>query len=179
MAREIQNILVNTIHDNALVRFASQYLSGRLIDIGCGIKPYKNMLAPYLTEHIGLDHKGTMHDKSNIDLFGNAYQIPVESAAFDSAICTAVLEHLEEPEKAIKETYRVLKAGGYAIYTVPFFWHLHEEPRDFYRFTKYGLKYLFEKNGFEIVELKPLSGFWVTFGQSLSIISGAFVLAES
>jgi hypothetical protein len=47
------------------------------------------------------------------------------------------------------------------------FWHLHEEPRDFYRYTKYGLKYLFEKNGFEIVELKPLSGFWVTFGQEL------------
>jgi hypothetical protein len=45
------------------------------------------------------------------------------------------------------------------------FWHLHEEPRDFYRYTKYGIKYLFEKNGFEIVKLKPLSGFWITFGQ--------------
>ncbi|MBA7698825.1 hypothetical protein ES703_107507 [subsurface metagenome] len=50
---------------------------------------------------------------------------------------------------------------------MPLFWHLHEEPRDFYRYTKYGLRYLFEKNGFEIIELKPLSGFWVTFGQEL------------
>lgn len=55
--------------------------------------------------------------------------------------------------------------GGYVIYTVPLFWHLHEEPRDFYRYTKYGLKYLFEKNGFDIIEIKPLAGFWVTFGQ--------------
>jgi hypothetical protein len=52
-----------------------------------------------------------------------------------------------------------------AIYSVPFIWHLHEEPRDFYRFSKHGLKYLFEKVGFEIIELKALSGFWVTFGQ--------------
>lgn len=55
--------------------------------------------------------------------------------------------------------------GGVAIYSVPFIWHLHEEPRDFYRFSKYGLKYLFEKAGFEIIEINALSGFWVTFGQ--------------
>ena len=165
MAREIKNILVNTIHDHSLVSFASRYLSGSLIDIGCGIKPYKDLLEPYVTEHIGVDHKDTIHDKSNIDLFGTAYQIPVENATFDSAICTAVLEHLEEPEKSLHECFRVLKFGGIAVYSVPFIWHLHEEPRDFYRFTKYSLKYLFEKVGFEIVELKALSGFWVTFGQ--------------
>ena len=65
----------------------------------------------------------------------------------------------------MKEADRVLKKGGYAIYTVPLFWHLHEEPRDFYRYTKYGFKYLFEKNGFGIAELRALSGFWVTSGQ--------------
>jgi SAM-dependent methyltransferase len=76
-----------------------------------------------------------------------------------------VLEHLEEPEAAIRECHRVLRPGGTAIYTVPFIWHLHEEPRDFFRYSKYGLRYLFEKVGFEIVELRALSGFWVTFGQ--------------
>jgi len=79
--------------------------------------------------------------KSKIDLFGTAYNIPVDDNYFDTALCTAVLEHLEETSDVTKETHRVLKAGGYAIYTVPFFWHLHEEPRDFYRYTKYGLKY--------------------------------------
>jgi len=143
------------------------YVKGRLIDIGCGEKPLKSFVSKYVTEHIGLDHEDTLHDKSKIDLFGTAYNIPVDDDYFDTALCTAVLEHLEEPDKAIKETHRILKNGGYAIYTVPFFWHLHEEPRDFYRYTKYGLKYLFEKNGFEIVELKALSGFWVTFGQEL------------
>jgi len=148
-----------------LKQCASRYLKGNLIDIGCGTKPYKDLLAPYVTLHIGVDHLASMHEKSNIDQVGTAYQIPADNASFDSAICTAVLEHLEEPEQALRECYRVLKPGGVAIYSVPFIWHLHEEPRDFYRYSNHGLKYLFEKVGFQIIELKALSGFWVTFGQ--------------
>lgn len=165
MAKRLKNLLIYSIHDRALKRYAATYLKGRLIDIGCGTKPYKDLLAPYVTQHIGVDHQDTKHDRSAIDLFGTAYEIPAEDKSFDSAICNAVLEHLEEPELAIRECYRVLKPNGTAIYTVPFIWHLHEEPRDFYRYSKYGLKYLFEKVGFEILEIKALSGFWVTFGQ--------------
>ena len=167
MAYETRNLLVNRIHDKELKHFAALYLRGRLIDIGCGEKPYRQMLNSVVTEHIGVDHHETLHEKSHVDLFGTAYAIPADGASFDSALCTAVLEHLEEPEMAVRECCRVLKPGGTAIYSVPFIWHLHEEPRDFYRFSKYGLKYLFEKCGFEIVELRALSGFWVTFGQLL------------
>jgi ubiquinone/menaquinone biosynthesis C-methylase UbiE len=165
MASEIKNTLINIIHDRQLKIYAQKYFRGSLIDIGCGTKPYKDLLAPYVTEHIGVDHQETLHDKSNIDRLGTAYNIPAEDGEFDCALCSAVLEHLEEPEQALRECHRVLKGGGVAIYSVPFIWHLHEEPRDFFRYSKYGLKYLFEKSGFQIVEIKPLSGFWVTFGQ--------------
>ncbi len=165
MAREIKNILVNSIHDRQLRVFASQYISGRLIDIGCGKKPYEELLSSLVTEHVGVDHQDSFHDKSNVDIFGSAYEIPVEDESFDSAISTAVLEHLEEPELALRECYRVLKPGGYAIYSIPFIWHIHEAPRDFFRYSKFGIEYLFNKTGFEIIEIKPLSGFWVTFGQ--------------
>lgn len=165
MAKEIKNILINRIHDRQLKQFASEYLSGCLIDIGCGTKPYKDLLATYITEHVGVDHQDTLHNKFNIDRFGTAYNLPAEDEEFDCALCTAVLEHLEEPEQALLECHRVLKRGGIAVYSVPFIWHLHEEPRDFFRYSKYGLKYLFEKTGFEIIDIKALSGFWVTFGQ--------------
>ncbi len=159
------NLLVHWIHQKNLMDGAERYLRGRMIDIGCGTKPYAELLAPYIDEHFGVDHEDSLHDISKVDAVGTADALPAEDESFDSAICTAVLEHVEEPEKAIGECHRVLKPGGTAIYSVPFIWHLHEEPRDFYRFSKYGLNYLFEKVGFEVLEIRPLSGFWVTFGQ--------------
>ena len=160
-----KNWLVHRIIRIHLTRVAAKYIAGRLLDIGCGEKPYKKLFAPFVSEHIGIDYKDTPHDISQIDRFGTAYTIPADNEEFDCVICTAVLEHLEEPEKALNECFRVLRPGGVAIYTVPFIWHLHEEPRDFFRYSKYGLKYLFKKAQFEILELKALSGFWVTFGQ--------------
>jgi SAM-dependent methyltransferase len=136
-----------------------------MLDIGCGTKPYADMMRPFVSEHIGVDHADSLHDIQHIDLVGTAYDIPVEAQHFDSVICTSVLEHLEEPEQALRECIRVLKVGGVAIYTIPFIWHVHEEPRDFYRFSRYGIEYLFNKVGFELIELKALSGFWGTFGQ--------------
>ena len=57
----------------------------------------------------------------------------------------------------------MLKPGGYALFTAPLFWHLHEEPRDFFRYTRYGLEHLFKGAGFELIEVRPLSGFVTTF----------------
>ena len=162
-----KNWLIYHLHDRALHRVAAEHFNGRLADIGCGTKPYRGMMAPFVREHVGVDHAATPHDASNVDLFGTAYSIPAADTSFDCAMCTAVLEHLEEPEQAVRECFRVLKPGGVAVYSVPFIWHLHEEPRDFYRFTKYGLTHVFTKAGFEVVRLEALSGFFTTFGTLL------------
>lgn len=163
----IMNFLVGRILMDEIKKVIPLYAKGNLLDIGCGNKPLKNFLHSYVKEHVGVDCPETLHNKSAVDLWGDACNLPVSDQSFDTVLCMAVLEHLEEPDKAIKEASRVIKKGGYAIYMVPLYWHLHEEPRDFYRFTKYGSKYLFEKNGFKIIELKELSGFLVTFGQEL------------
>lgn len=165
MAKDLKNLLIYHIHDGELGRLGQRYLKGRLIDIGCGTKPYRALLAPFVSEHVGVDREDPFHPEARPDLIGTAYEIPVPDASFDSAICTAALEHLNEPEAAVVECRRVLKPGGYAIYSVPFIWHVHAAPWDFYRFTHFALRHVFEKHGFEVVELKPLSGFWVTFGQ--------------
>jgi SAM-dependent methyltransferase len=163
-----KNWLIYRIHDRELGRMARQYFRGKLLDIGCGTKPYRKMMSGIVDQHVGVDHRACRHDQSKVDLFGTAYEVPAEAGVFDSALCTSVLEHLEEPERAIAECHRLLKPGGIAIYSMPFIWHLHEEPRDFYRYTKYGLAHLFEKAGFEVVEIKALSGFFTTFGTLLA-----------
>jgi ubiquinone/menaquinone biosynthesis C-methylase UbiE len=168
VGRELKNRLTNGILERHLRDAAKAHARGRLIDIGCGEKPYARLMRPFVREHVGVDHVETLHDTSNVDLFGTAYAIPSPDGAFDTALCTAVLEHLEEPQAALEECFRVLTPGGVAIYSVPFIWHIHEAPRDFYRYTEFGLRYLFEKAGFEILQLTPLSGFWVTGGQMLA-----------
>jgi SAM-dependent methyltransferase len=168
VARETRNWLVNRIVDRHLRRVASGVASGRLVDVGCGDKPYEDTFRPYVTAHVGVDHVDTQHDLGIADLIGTAYAIPSPDTTFDTVLCTSVLEHLEEPEEALRESFRVLVPGGAAIYTIPHIWHLHEEPRDFYRFTTHGIRYLFTKAGFEIVEITPLSGFWVTWGTMLA-----------
>lgn len=160
-----KNWLVHELVRQQFARVFPLYLRGKLVDIGCGLKPYAKMAEPYVADHIGVDHPTTVHGTSNVDIAATAYAIPVADATFDSALCSAVLEHLDEPEAAIRECFRVLKPGAHAIYTVPLIWHLHEEPRDFYRYTKHGLAHLLQKAGFEVVEITPMSGFWVTFGQ--------------
>lgn len=168
MARLLQNLMIHRVFDREFLPLAEQYFHGRLVDIGCGTKPYREPLERLVTEHVGVDLPEGVHGQDSVDLTGTAYTIPAESESFDSALCTAVLEHLEEPELALRECFRVLRAGGVAIYSAPLIWHVHEEPRDFFRYTEFGLRYLFEKSGFEIVELKALSGFWLTFGTMLS-----------
>ncbi|MCK4524843.1 MAG: class I SAM-dependent methyltransferase [Candidatus Andersenbacteria bacterium] len=159
--------LVRKIAEKEITRAASLYAKGYLLDIGCGDKLKEKIFLPYVKKYVGLDHENSLHDLSKADILATAYNTTLLNESVNTILCTSVLEHLKEPSEAIKEANRILKKGGHAIYTMPLFWHLHEEPIDFYRYTKYGLRYLFEKNNFEIIELKPLSGFCVTFGQEL------------
>jgi SAM-dependent methyltransferase len=159
--------LVHKIHDRALGELLVKYASGVLVDIGCGEKPYAGMTQGLVTKHLGVDHPDTQHTRDRIDVFATAYQTTLPEASADTVLCTVVLEHLERPLDAIREMYRILKPGGCVILSAPFFWHLHEEPRDFFRYSRCGLEYLFTEAAFQIVELKALSGFNVTFGQEL------------
>jgi SAM-dependent methyltransferase len=131
-------------------------IKGRILDVGCGEKPYSNLFAA--TEYIGIDieHSGHDHKHSNIDIFYNGIQIPFEDNSFDSIVCFEVLEHVFEPEKIILEMYRVLKPGGKIMITTPFIWNEHEIPYDYGRYTYFGLKYMFAKNGFTIIKQKRI-----------------------
>jgi ubiquinone/menaquinone biosynthesis C-methylase UbiE len=161
------NWLVHRIIESALQDLLQQYARGVLLDIGCGIKPYESLASRYVTHHFGLDHTESLHAPDNVDLAATSDSIPVSTSSIDTVLSTFVLEHLERPQAAISEMQRVLKPGGHLILAAPLFWHLHEEPRDFFRYTCHGLSYLLRCAQLEVTQLVPLSGFWVTFAQEL------------
>lgn len=159
------NWLVHGIHDRAVWEMIRRYAGGVLVDIGCGKKPYAAMTRGMVERHIGVDFPDTSHGLTDVDVVASAYHTTLADRMADTVLCTTVLEHLEQPQDAIDEMLRILKPGGYVLLSAPLFWHLHEEPRDFFRYTKHGLRHLLETSGFEVVEVNPLSGFIVTFCQ--------------
>lgn len=135
-------------------RFASS-LNGRLLDAGCGRKPYVRYL-DRVSEYIAMDKSPDVSAR----LVGNVCAMPFKDKEFDSVICNEVIEHLQEPDKGITEIGRVLKDAGILYMTAPMCWRTHYEPDDYFRFTKYGLEYLLKKNGFEIITMERLGGFF-------------------
>ena len=152
----------------ALAYAAGRYARGRLVDIGCGTKPWLRTFAPHVDEHIGADHAETLHGLASVDVVCDAYHVPFEDATVDTILLTEVLEHLERPGQALVECARLLRPGGHLIVTTPFSWPLHEEPRDFFRYSPHGLRHLSEAAGLEVVELHPLSGSWTTIALHFS-----------
>ena len=154
--------------EQALVYAAKRYARGRLVDIGCGSKPWRTLFAPYVSEHVGVDHVDSRRAPGSVDVIAGAYDIPLTDGCADTILMSAVLEHLETPARALAEAHRLLAPGGHLILTAPLFWPLHEQPRDFFRYTPHGLRFLLEEAGFEAVEIVSLSGVWTTISIELS-----------
>ena len=152
----------------ALSYAASRYARGRLLDIGCGTKPWRETFSPHVDEHIGVDHAQTLHGLTSVDVISDAYHVPLADGYADTILLTEVLEHLERPAQALAECRRLLGPGGHLILTTPFSWPLHEEPRDFFRYSPHGLRHLSKEAGLEVVELQALSGIWTTMSLHLS-----------
>ena len=144
---------------NRLLKGVTKYagqLQGTLLDFGCGSKPYKSLIN--VENYIGLDFDGQGHDHTNeqIDVFYDGKKIPFENEYFDSVFTSEVFEHVFNLEEVLQEIHRVMKKGGLILITCPFAICEHEVPNDFARYSIYAMRYLMEKNGFEIVAQEKL-----------------------
>jgi len=145
---------------NRQIKEVSSYIKGQVLDVGAGeLNRYSGHFK--CEKYIRMD----IRKRDGIDVVGSANNIPFPDNIFDSVVCTQVFEHLESPEKSAKEIYRILKPGGHLLVTVPQMNELHEEPNDFFRYTKFGLVSLFGKIGFEVVVQSQRGGFFATVSQ--------------
>ena len=139
------------------VKRNSAELQGKLLDIGCGNKPYKDLFN--VSEYIGIDIDNEAHDHTNdkVDIVYDGRKIPFSDQSFDSIFSSEVFEHVFYLEELIQESNRVLKEGGKLLITLPFVWIEHEKPNDFARYTAFGIVNLLERNGFTIVHSEKSS----------------------
>lgn len=167
---KIDNRLTSTafsrpyVHVSIIVRKLKLLDNARaavLIDIGGGSEPqYKPLLSPLAKKYVNLEIK----KGSGVDIVGSVYAIPLKKNTVDIATMFMVLEHLEKPLDALKEAHRVLKKDGYIAATTVQYWHNHNHPSDFFRYTKTGLEYLCKEVGFRVVDIWSIGGpFLVAF----------------
>jgi SAM-dependent methyltransferase len=166
------SIFVNPYHisrvrlRDAIVHSSSR-VNGRVLDFGCGSKPYEPLFHN-ASEYIGVDVEISGHDhaQSKIDVFWNLQELPFASNIFDSAVSFEVLEHVFDVDVSLSEIARVLKPGGTFLLSVPFMVGEHEVPYDFARYSTFGLHYLLQRHGFQIVQSHKLGNFMLAVAQA-------------
>lgn len=112
------------------IKLVAYYIkeNGTLLDIGCGTGDFLLKMIERFKYLIGCDvnpkaielRKARMRQYHHLDLIiCDAHALPFRSSSINYITALDVLEHLEEPHKAIKETFFVLKEGGKLIITTP------------------------------------------------------------
>ena len=138
----------------------------RLLDVGCGPKPYYPFFAPYASEYVGVD----VVDNPAAELRGPVEALPVPDASFDLVLCSQVLEHCDDPPQAVRELRRVTRPGGRVLASTHGVQVYHPSPVDLWRWTHAGLERLFTQNAaWSSVAVRPSSGTTACLGMLVSI----------
>lgn len=139
--------------------YIKRYVRGVLLDLGCGKVPLYEAYRDFVIDNICVDWIQSPHGNEYLDVNCDlAQDLPFADATFDTVILSDVLEHIPEPMHLLREISRLLSKNGTLIMNVPFFYWLHEEPNDYYRYTEFALRRLVETAGLQLIELRITGG---------------------
>ena len=138
----------------------------RVLDVGCGVKPYEPIFGPFATSYVGVDPV----DNPRAELRGSVEALPVEDRSFDVVLCSQVLEHCDDPSQAVRELMRVTALRGRVLASTHGVMPYHPSPTDYWRWTHAGLEKLFRENGtWASVSVTPASGTTACVAMIISI----------
>lgn len=154
---------------------AALTFSGVLLDVGCGIQPYRDLFPN--CDYIGVEvrQQASSGSAKRPDVFFDGRALPIRDASVDAVLCTQVLEHVANPAQFLSELRRVLPVGGRLLLTVPFVWDEHEQPYDYRRYTSFGLRHTLEAAGFRVTRQRKT----LTNGAALVQIGLSFTMKVS
>lgn len=126
---------------------------GSVLEIGSRARSNKvyRSIFPDTMEYVGFD---VMHGP-NVDVVGDAHQLSKHftPGRFDFIFSNSTFEHLVMPWRVVLEMNQVLKLGGVVTINTHQTWPTHDEPWDFFRFSKHAWRGLFNlETGFEIIQ---------------------------
>jgi SAM-dependent methyltransferase len=156
-----------------VLRAVAPQARGRLLDVGCGDKPYEAWFRPYVSAYVGIEHGATFQataagGRGRPDVVYSGGTVPFRDATFDTVLSVQVLEHTPRPAALLAEMRRVLKPDGLLILTAPFQFRLHEQPHDYFRYSPHGLRHLCADAGLEVFEVIPQGSLWTVIGHKLN-----------
>jgi SAM-dependent methyltransferase len=134
------------------IQFFKPLMRGKLLDLGCGNKPYSSIYNEVCDSSVGCDVPNSPHKNSTVEVLCAAEDADkhFDAGSFDCVICTEVLEHTRNDYKVVQNINKLLNTDGNLLISAPFTYVLHEPPHDYRRYTLYGLKSILEENGFEV-----------------------------
>lgn len=148
-----------------------EHARGELLDVGCGSKPFAHVFEGRVRRYWGTDLTASRYlGDARLDAFASAEAQPFRDASFDTVLGLSMITYLPEPLRFLREVHRVLRPGGMLLLECTQMVPLHDEPHDYFRYTRYGASHLLEQAGFEPVAFLPIGGLWSRVG--LTLIAG-------
>jgi SAM-dependent methyltransferase len=150
----------------------------RILDAGAGTMKYSGYCShlryvsqdfgQYNVSGDGVGLHSDQFDYGELDIVSDIVEIPEETNSFDAVMCVEVLEHLPNPDRAIKEFGRLLRPGGTLVMTAPLCSLTHMAP---YHFCSGFSRYWFERQltdyGFQISGIYPNGNYFEYLGQEI------------
>jgi SAM-dependent methyltransferase len=164
---------VQALIDSEIKRAADRLQDGQtILDAGAGEARHRAYFKKGRYLALDAGYGDAAWDYSKLDIRGDLTKIPLRDSSVDCILCMVVLEHTRNPRDVILEFARVLKSGGTLIMVVPFLWEEHQVPHDYFRFTRYGVRCLFETSPFRLDRVDPIGGFfWLCARRSIGFLS--------
>jgi SAM-dependent methyltransferase len=155
----VGSILITDLVASRFGEYLPNLAKGIVLDLGCGMVPLFGSYSRHADQVICLDWPNSPHEMRHVDIACDlSLTIPIKDNAVDTVILSDVLEHISDPENLLAEIHRVCRPEANLLMSVPFFYWLHEEPHDYFRYTRHGLAILLDKANMNITHLEAYGG---------------------